>query len=90
MLIKAIIISIYHTFPFFKYQSTCAGDGLLIESDSDDEPEDIGFVASRASSLQHVKDVMLQIGKTKQQKKEKRKHLDDKFREQKVRFTVLN
>ncbi|KAI0238146.1 hypothetical protein LSAT2_011250 [Lamellibrachia satsuma] len=59
------------------------GDYLLIESDSDDAPEDVGFVRSRESALQHVKEVMQQIGKTEQQKKEKRKHLDEKFKEQK-------
>jgi len=57
----------------------------VIESDSDDAPEDVDFVRSRESALQQVKNVMQQIGRTEQKKKEKRKHQEEKFKEQKAR-----
>ena len=57
----------------------------MLESDSDDAPEDVDFVRSRVNALQQVKEVMQHIGRTEQKKKEKRKHQEEKFKEQKAR-----
>ena len=70
-----------------KYNAPVSPDveeDLLVESDSDSAPEDIGFEMGKATALKQVKDALLQMDVKKVKAKERRKRQEELFKQQKV------
>ena len=53
-------------------------------SDDDGAPEDISFTSGRMAALQQMRDAIKNINAEKLKVKEKRKKIDEQFKEQKV------
>lgn len=57
-------------------------------SDTDSEPDDVGFGESKEKTLQRVKQATDQIQSSKNRIKLKRKEREDLYKRQKVRFKL--
>ena len=54
------------------------------EDDDDDAPESVSFLDSRHEAIAKIKTALRQIGAEKSKVKEKRRHIDQQYKEQKV------
>ena len=62
-------------------------EDLLVQSggsDSDEAPDDVTFADSKKQVLQKVREAVQQIGKEKDKLKQKRRHKEDTYKQQKV------
>jgi len=59
-------------------------DNVLSTDDDDDAPEDVSFQTGKQTALQQMRDAIKHINEEKIRVKEKRRKIDQQFKEQKV------
>jgi hypothetical protein len=64
-------------------------DNVLSTDDDDDAPEDVSFQTGKQTALQQMRDAIKHINEEKIRVKEKRRKIDQQFKEQKVNIYIL-
>ena len=78
-----IIVMVYCELYFLFAEDS--DDNVLSTDDDDDAPEDVSFQTGKQTALQQMRDAIKHINEEKIRVKEKRRKIDQQFKEQKVR-----